>query len=64
MKFSLIIASIVGTQAIKVQEDGSDASGKYFLPNHDGMIGAGGYERVTPLRFAADEDDIFMRSMI
>ena len=69
MKFSLILASLVGIQAIKVSEskdasDTKDHTGEYFLPNHDGMIGAGGYERVTPLRFAADEDDIFMRSMI
>ena len=63
MKFSLIIATLVGTQAIKVSES-KDLTGEYFLPNHDGMIGSGGYERVIPLRFAADEDDVFMRSMI
>jgi len=28
------------------------------------MLGAGEYARVTPARFAADSDDIFMRSMI
>ena len=28
------------------------------------MEGKGGYERVTPGRFSADSDDIFMRSMI
>jgi hypothetical protein len=28
------------------------------------MLGGGGYERQTPKRFAADSDDIFMRSMI
>jgi len=28
------------------------------------MLGGGGYERSTPSRFAADSDDIFMRSMI
>ena len=65
MKYTLILAALVGTQAIKVlKEDEVDHSGEYFIPNHDGMIGGGGYERVTPLRFAADEDDVFMRSMI
>ena len=28
------------------------------------MLGGGTYERVTPARFAADNDDIFMRSVI
>jgi hypothetical protein len=28
------------------------------------MLGSGGYDRVVPANFAADEDDIFMRSMI
>ena len=65
MKFTLIIAALLGAQGIKVtKEEEKDCSDKYFLPNHDGMIGAGGYERVVPMRFASDEDDIFMRSMI
>merc|ERR1711934_131046 len=29
-----------------------------------GQLGAGEYSRVTPARFSADSDDIFMRSMI
>merc|ERR1719263_1318461 len=33
-------------------------------PGQSGTLGAGEYERVTPARFAADSDDIFMRSMI
>merc|ERR1712083_1240281 len=33
-------------------------------PGLSGQLGAGEYERVTPARFAADSDDIFMRSMI
>ena len=28
------------------------------------MLGDGGYERVTPKNYAADSDDIFMRSMV
>ena len=39
-------------------------AGDYFVPGDAGMIGAGAYERVTTPRFAADTDDIFMRSMI
>ena len=38
--------------------------GDYFVPGDSGMIGAKAYERVTPARFASDNDDIFMRSMI
>merc|ERR1711934_314301 len=33
-------------------------------PGLSGQLGAGAYERVTPARFSADSDDIFMRSMI
>ena len=33
-------------------------------PGQSGTLGAGSYERVTPARFSADSDDIFMRSMI
>jgi hypothetical protein len=41
-----------------------DHSNEYFKPGQHEMLGGGGYERVTPPRFAADSDDIFMRSMI
>jgi hypothetical protein len=41
-----------------------DHSNEYFLPGQHEMLGGGGYERVTPARFANDADDIFMRSMI
>lgn len=41
-----------------------DHSGEFFLPGQHEMLGGGGYQRVTPSRFAADTDDIFMRSMI
>merc|ERR1712216_465343 len=33
-------------------------------PGQHEMLGAAAYERVTPARFASDDDDIFMRSMI
>ena len=41
-----------------------DHSKEYFKPGQHEMLGGGGYERVTPARFASDADDIFMRSMI
>ena len=44
--------------------DGVDHSGEFFQPGQHEMLGGGGYERQTPKRFAADSDDIFMRSMI
>ena len=37
---------------------------EYFVPGFSGTIGASAYARVTPERFASDDDDIFMRSMI
>ena len=40
-----------------------DHSGEHFTPQQSGMID-GGYVRATTARFAADSDDIFMRSMI
>ena len=39
-------------------------AGDYFVPGDSGTIGASAYKRVTTPRFAADTDDIFMRSMI
>ena len=33
-------------------------------PGQSGTLGSGEYARVTPARFASDDDDIFMRSMI
>ena len=41
-----------------------DAPTTYFLAGEHGQLGAKEYERVVPARFAADSDDIFMRSMI
>merc|ERR550514_543441 len=36
----------------------------YFHAGESGSLGSKEYERVTPSRFSADSDDIFMRSMI
>jgi len=44
--------------------DDEDHSGEFFKVTEGGKLGGGGYERVTTARFAADSDDIFMRSMI
>ena len=41
-----------------------DHSGEFFPAGLHEMLGGGGYERKTPANFAADSDDIFMRSMI
>jgi hypothetical protein len=41
-----------------------DHSGEFFKATEHEKLGDGGYKRVTPSRFAGDEDDIFMRSMI
>ena len=41
-----------------------DHSGEFYKASEHSMKGKGGYERVTPARFADDSDDIFMRSMI
>jgi len=45
-------------------QDEPDHSGEFFKVGEAGKLGGGGYERVTTARFAADSDDIFMRSMI
>ena len=44
--------------------DESDHSGEFYPVGQHGQEGAGAYDRKTPARFAADSDDIFMRSMI
>jgi hypothetical protein len=41
-----------------------DHSKEFFKSGEHDMLGDGGYKRVTTTRFAADDDDIFMRSMI
>jgi len=45
-------------------DDEEDHSKEFFRANEHDMLGDGGYKRVTPTRFAADSDDIFMRSMV
>ena len=55
--FALAALCATSTNAIKIEGD-------YFKPGFSGTIGSSAYERVTTERFAADDDDIFMRSMI
>ena len=57
MKFALI-ALVAAANAIK-----RDA-GPAYQPGQSGKLGGGVYDRVTPARFSADNDDIFMRSVI
>ena len=45
-------------------ESNVQLGGDFFVPQDSGMIGAKAYERVVTPRFASDDDDIFMRSMI
>jgi hypothetical protein len=45
-------------------DDDVDHSGEFFKSTEHDKLGDGGYKRVTTPRFAADSDDIFMRSMI
>merc|ERR1711998_768692 len=54
---------------IAYEESDSDDMGvqlgdDYFHAGESGSLGSKEYERVTPSRFSADSDDIFMRSMI
>ena len=77
MKFFAISALLGVSQAItlwttngQVAYEESDSEelvqlqGDYFHAGESGSLGAKEYERVTPARFSADSDDIFMRSMI
>ena len=66
MKFATLIAVAA---AFKLRgDDEPDHSGEVFQPADHGQLhtagGESGYERVTPARFSADSDDIFMRSVI
>merc|ERR1712146_580517 len=45
-------------------DDEVDHSNEFFKASEHEKLGDGGYKRVTTPRFAADDDDIFMRSMI
>ena len=49
---------------VQLEAAKADDAPTFFLAGEHGQIGAGEYERVVPARFAADSDDIFMRSMI
>merc|ERR1719454_1437443 len=49
---------------VQVGDDEVDHSNEFFKSTEHDMLGDGGYKRVTTPRFAADDDDIFMRSMI
>ena len=49
---------------VKDDEEEVDHSNEFFKSHEHDMLGEGGYNRVTTPRFAADSDDIFMRSMI
>ena len=46
------------------EESNIQLAGDYFKPGFSGTVGAAAYSRVMPERFASDDDDIFMRSMI
>ena len=80
MKFIAITALLGLTQGITLwttngqvayEESDSDSDDMavqlrddYFHAGESGQLGSKEYERVTPARFSADSDDIFMRSMI
>ena len=51
-------------RAIQLADDEVDHSGEFFKSSEHDKLGDGGYQRVITPRFAADDDDIFMRSMI
>merc|ERR550514_1479009 len=66
MKFALI--AVAAAVSLRGDKEEVDHSKEVFQPSdHKQLATAGGesgYERITPARFAADSDDIFMRSMI
>ena len=66
MKFALI--AVAAAVSLRGPAEPVDHSKEVFQPADHGQLhtagGESGYERVTPARFAADSDDIFMRSMI
>ena len=58
MKFALI-ALVAAASAIQLE-----GPPIIYQPGQSGKLGGGAYNRATPERFAADSDDIFMRSVI
>ena len=59
-KFFILIA----TASAILKKEEIDHSSEYFVAGEDGIFNGSGYLRVTPLRFASDDGDVFMRSMI
>merc|ERR1719472_400121 len=58
MKFA--VAALIGLVGASTLNKDYDPVPKYYTPfDHEATY----YERVTPARFSADSDDIFMRSM-
>jgi hypothetical protein len=53
-----------GLMQVNGDDEEEDHSKEFFKASEHDMLGDGGYKRVTTPRFAADQDDIFMRSMI
>ena len=51
-------------ELVQLEGDDDDKPTEYFHAGEHGQLGAKEYERVVPARFASDDDDIFMRSMI
>merc|ERR1719453_1888031 len=75
MKFAAIAALAGASNAITLwtttgqiayveDDEESNVQLNDWAAGPSGTLGAGEYARVTPARFSADSDDIFMRSMI
>ena len=65
MRFIVIAALFaVSSSAIRITKDDDEDKVEYFKASEHEQLGAKAYERVVPPRFASDNDDIFMRSMI
>merc|ERR1712072_130 len=54
----------VGGDIAYEEEEESNLQIDDWHPGQSGTLGGGAYERVITARFATDDDDIFMRSMI
>lgn len=72
MKFVALLAVVGIAQGVQLRgyddDEEVDHSNEYYTAGQSTKLEdggwRGGYERVVPARFAADSDDIFMRSMI
>ena len=58
------ISSSSSSSSSSDDESNVQLGGDFFIPGDSGTLGAKTYSRVMPARFASDDDDIFMRSMI